>query len=69
VAAGVAGLAIGAALADSGRGRYVDGYYYGPPAYAYEYYYGPGYYGPRRCATRAIWDPYRGRYIDRTRCW
>ena len=69
VAAGIAGLALGAALADNGRGRYADGYYYGPPGYAYDYYYGPGYYGPRHCTTREIWDPYIGRYVDRTRCW
>ena len=69
IGAGIAGLALGAALADSGRGRYADGYYYGPPAYAYNYYYGSGYYGPRHCRTREVWDPYLGRYVDQTRCW
>jgi hypothetical protein len=69
IGAGIAGLALGAALADSGRGRYVDGYYYGPPAYAYDYYYGSDYYGPRHCSTRRMWDPYLGRYVDQTRCW
>jgi hypothetical protein len=69
VAAGIAGLALGAALADNGRGRYAEGYYYGPPAYAYDYYYGPNYYGQRHCSTREVWDPYIGRYVERTRCW
>jgi hypothetical protein len=69
VAAGIAGLALGAALSDEGRGRYVDGYYYGPPANAYDYYYGTGYYGPRHCRTREVWDPYLRRYVDQTRCW
>jgi len=49
--AGVAGLAIGAAIADRGY------YGYGP-------YYGPGYYygGPyNTCVTtRWVWDPYSG---------
>ncbi len=69
LAAGIAGLAIGAALADGGHGRYVDGYYYGPPRYAYRYYYGPGYDGARHCRTRWMWDPYVGDYVERTRCW
>ena len=69
VAAGIAGLAVGAALADGGRGRYADGYYYGPPRYAYEHYYGPRYYGPRHCRTREVWDPYVGGYVQQTRCW
>ena len=69
VAAGIAGLALGAALSDDGRGRYAEGYYYGPPAYAYDYYYGTGYYGPRRCTTREVWDSYARHYVDRTRCW
>ena len=69
VAAGIAGLAIGAALANGGHGEYADGYYYGPPSYAYDYYYGPRYYGPRRCETREMWDPYVRGYVQRTRCW
>ena len=78
VAAGIAGLAIGAAIAsdhdryyDHDRGYYRDGYYYGPPAYAYAYgyYYGPRYDGPRRCVTRRVWDRYWGGYVERTRCW
>ena len=71
IAAGVVGLALGAALAsdhgyshsyDRGyynRGYYDGGYgYYGAPAYAYEY---PAY---RTCeTTRWIWDPYIGRRV------
>ena len=61
--AGVAGLALGAALADSGRP-----YYYDRPAY----YYDDPYYGGRPYATcygsREVWDPYLGHYvIQRTR--
>jgi hypothetical protein len=55
--AGVAGLAIGAALA-SDHPRYYGGpgYYYGPPA--------PYYYGPATCySTRWVWDPYIGRRV------
>ncbi len=69
VAAGLAGLAVGAAIANGGRGDYRGGYYYGPPRYAYEHYYGPRYYGPHRCATSQVWDPYVGGYVQRTRCW
>jgi len=57
IVAGVAGLAIGAALA-SDHPRYYGGpaYYYGPPA--------PYYYGPATCyATRWIWDPYVGHQV------
>ncbi len=68
VAAGIAGLAVGAALANSGRGEYRDGYYYGPPRYAYDYYYGPRYYGARHCRTTRYWDAYVGGYVERTRC-
>ena len=69
VAAGIAGLAVGAALANGGRGDYRDGYYYGPPRYAYDYYYGPRYDGRRHCETREVWDSYLGAYVERTRCW
>jgi hypothetical protein len=81
VAAGIAGLAIGAALAsgdhyytdDYGYRRlrpgYYDGYWYGPPAGAYGYYYRRDYDGPRRCRTTRIWDPYLRGYVERTRCW
>ncbi|WP_293370651.1 hypothetical protein [Phenylobacterium sp.] len=51
--AGVAGLAIGAAIAGP---HYYGGPYYGPA------YYGPGYYGT--CyTTRWAWDPYAGRRV------
>jgi hypothetical protein len=84
IAAGIAGLAIGAALASSGnrRGYYDDGYrydrryryydrgYYGRP---YGYYERPGYYaynrGYDRCRTTTRWDPWADTYVQRTRCW
>ncbi len=53
LAAGVAGLAIGAAIA-SDHGPYYRGYY------APGYYYG----GPYTCVTtRWVWDPYYGRRV------
>jgi hypothetical protein len=55
IVAGVAGLAIGAAIA--GPHYYGGGPYYGGPAY-----YGAGYYGT--CyTTRWAWDPYSGRRV------
>ena len=55
VAAGVVGLALGAAIA-SDHGPYYRGYY--GPGYAYGY--GP--YGT--CVTtRWVWDPYYGRRV------
>jgi hypothetical protein len=52
--AGVAGLALGAALADGGH-RYYGGYGYAPG------YYG---YGYRTCVSRHwTWDPYIGRRV------
>src|SRR5665213_1398816 len=50
--AGVAGLALGAALADSGHHSYYRG--------GYGYGYAPGYgYGYRTCESRHwTWDPY-----------
>jgi hypothetical protein len=53
IAAGVVGLALGAALADSGP-RYYSGGYYAPPPPPYGYGY-----GYRTCeSTRWVWDPY-----------
>ncbi|HEX4712546.1 hypothetical protein [Phenylobacterium sp.] len=77
VAAGVVGLALGAALANNhgyyDRGYYGPGYYggsYGGGYYAPGYYgagYYPGYYGYpgyRLCASRHwVWDPYIGRRV------
>ncbi|HEY3948067.1 hypothetical protein [Phenylobacterium sp.] len=55
--AGVAGLALGAALASDHPRYYAPApYYYGPPA--------PYYYGPATCyTTRWVWDPYVGRRV------
>jgi hypothetical protein len=53
--AGIAGLAVGAAIASS------------HPAYGYApRYYGPAYYGYGTCiAHRSVWDPYYGGYVVR----
>jgi hypothetical protein len=81
IAAGIAGLAIGAALASGSRDRssYYDRGYYDRPYYGGYYdrrYYSPprySYYGPRRdyrhCRTVSRWDPYYGGYTRSTRCW
>ncbi len=81
VAAGIAGLAIGAALASSSRdnGAYSRSYYDRGYAYAprreapYGYYYGPPRYydsgpGYRLCETRErMYDPYIDRPVMVTR--
>jgi len=67
IAAGIVGLALGAALASgSNSGRSYDRGYYAPP---------PRYYAPSRsysytrtCRTTRYWDPYYG-HVERTRCW
>ncbi len=85
VAAGIAGLAIGAALASGhrDRGYYRNGYYdrrdyggyYGGGYYARPYRYAPpyAYYEPRpyrpRCRVTTQWDPYYGDYVRIRRCW
>ena len=74
VAAGIAGLAIGAALASGSDGYYGGGYYYGRPAYYYSpppsYYVGPTYYSyDHRCHTQWRWDPYWGRYVRVRACY
>ena len=59
IVAGIAGLAIGAAIADGGRSHsyYRGGYGYAP-AYDYDYY------RPRICESRRwTWDPYIGRRV------
>lgn len=57
IAAGVVGLALGAAIASDHPHYYYGGPgYYGPPA--------PYYYGPATCySTRWVWDPYLGRNV------
>lgn len=60
LAAGVVGLALGAAIADSGPHYYRS--YYGPPPPPY--YYG---YGYRTCeSTHWVWDPYWRREVPVT---
>ncbi len=68
VAAGLAGLAVGAAIASSNRGAYRNGYYYGQPQYAYDYYYGPNYTGVRHCRNSRYWDRGSNGYQNRTWC-
>jgi hypothetical protein len=77
VAAGIAGLAIGAALA-SGHDGYYDrpyyGSYYGAPAYYSApppaYYAGPRYYSYReRCHSEWRWDRYYGGYVRVRACY
>ena len=63
VAAGVVGLALGAAIASNGRPAGYNNGYYGGRAYAYDPYYGDRYYAPRyvqrTCESqRWVWDPY-----------
>ena len=70
--AGIAGLAIGAAISDSNRSR-SSGYYSRSYPYRSGYGYDPrydtysgGYYGrgDRVCITRErVWDPYIGRHV------
>ncbi len=56
--AGLAGLAVGAALTGP---HYGYGYGYGPGP---GYYYGDGYAPYGACyATHRVWDPYYGRWI------
>lgn len=59
--AGIAGLAIGAALADSSHPHYYrGGYAYGPAYYGYD----DDDYGYRVCETRHwTWDPYIHRRV------
>ena len=62
VAAGIAGLAIGAALASNNHGYY-GGYYAPAPAYGYGYGYG---YGYRHCRLESRWN-YRWGGYERVR--
>lgn len=73
VAAGIAGLAVGAALASPRP--YYNGYYGGGGYYAPGYAYPSGYYydpPPRICSGgHWVWDPYAGRNVlvrDRYYC-
>ena len=73
VAAGIVGLALGAALA-SGSDRSDRAYGYYQPGYGYDdgprYYRAPprAYYRSyRSCRTDRYWDGYG--YVERTRCW
>jgi hypothetical protein len=66
LAAGIAGLAVGAALADNHPYYGGYGYSYGYPSYGYSYGY-PAYgysYAPNYCqGGRWVWDPYYHRNV------
>lgn len=72
VAAGVVGLALGAAIASNNRPYAYNSGYYGR-SYAYDPYYGDRYYAPRRVyrtceSERWVWDPYiQDRVLVRSR--
>lgn len=69
VAAGVLGLALGAAVAsnNNGRTRYYSNGYYNQRYYA-DPYYGRSHYRPQRCRVVTRWDPYYDRYVSYRRC-
>jgi hypothetical protein len=61
IVAGIAGLAVGAAIASGNRDRYYRGhrpYYYRDHYYGRPYRY--GYYGYGGCWVERRWDPYWG---------
>jgi hypothetical protein len=66
LAAGIAGLAIGAALASSSDHGYYDGYYAPAPAYYGPSYYGSGYYGsaPAYYQGANYYSYYRGCRVE-----
>jgi hypothetical protein len=79
VAAGIVGLAVGAAIADSGHhDRYYERVYAPPPPpppppryYGYGYYgygYAPRPYYDRDCWTTREYDRWNGSYYERTVC-
>lgn len=72
IAAGIVGLAVGAAISDGNRhDRYYDRGYYAPPPppprYGYRYAPRP-YYGSRECWTTREYDRWNGSYYERTVC-
>lgn len=82
IAAGIAGVVIGAAIASSSRDRYDRGYrdYHGYDRYD-GYYRQRGYYPPqshyyrdyerrnwRGCTVRRVYDPYLGRRVKVRYC-
>ena len=78
IAAGIVGLAVGAAISDGDhrdrRYGYDDRRYYAPPpppryGYGYGYGYAPRpYYGDRECWTTRDYDRWNGVYRERTVC-
>ncbi|UAL09787.1 hypothetical protein [Caulobacter segnis] len=77
IAAGIVGLAVGAAISDGNRNDRYDDRYYGrryappppPPRYGYGYGYAPRpYYDDRECWTTRDYDRWNGVYRERTVC-
>ena len=66
VLGGIAGLAVGAAIASPhygyGGGYYGGGYGYAPPPPRYYGYYEP-------CRSYVTWDPYIGEYVRSRTCY
>jgi hypothetical protein len=82
LAAGIAGLALGAMLAGNGSSTYYSSGYYTPgyayaPSYGYGTYYAPGYYAPgyygygyhHRPHVCAVWRHDRWGHAYRTTAW
>ena len=71
VLGGIAGLAVGAAIASPhygyGGGYYGGGYSYAPPPGYYGAGYGRGYYRP--CRPNVVYDPYIGEYVRGPGCY
>lgn len=76
IVAGIAGLAIGAAIASSNNDRYYDNRYY-DRGYNDRYYYDRAprynYYQPRynyrqQCRTQRVWDQWERRYVRVRHC-
>ena len=68
IVAGIAGLAIGAAIASNNNDRYYDNRYYYDRSPRYRYaprynHYRPRYNYRQRCWRERVWDGYRGRYV------
>lgn len=81
IVAGIAGLAIGAAIASSNNDRYYDNRYYDGgyddryydrgPRYDYaprQNYYQPRYNYRQQCRTQRVWDGYARRYVRVRHC-
>lgn len=73
IVAGIAGLAIGAAIASSANDRYYDDRYYYDRGPRYNYaprydYYRPRYNYRQYCRTQRVWDHWERRYVRVRHC-